>query len=311
MMKKNARNITFKCPYKSSEVDQVKRRSHFLDQLSHSVVRKGYYRRKSDSKRIPRFYCLSCRRSFSSALFSPCYRQKKRTINPALDRFHTSGVSQRRMARLLRINRKTVERKLLFLGRQAKLEQERYLRERMTRGEQVEHLQFDEMETFEHSKCLPLSIPLAVEAETRKILGFRVAVMPAKGLLAEISRKKYGSRDDQRAEAARSLFLEIAPLIHPQAVVTSDQNPKYPNWLKSHFPKVKHVAVKGRRGCVVGQGELKSGGFDPLFSLNHTAAMLRANINRLFRRTWCTTKRIDRLEAHIALYVRYHNQVLT
>jgi len=61
---------------------------------------------------------------------------------------------------------------------------------------------------------------------------------------------------------------------------------------------------------VVGQGELKRGGYDPLFSLNHTAAMIRANINRLFRRTWCTSKRIDRLEGHLLLYTDYHNRVL-
>ena len=60
----------------------------------------------------------------------------------------------------------------------------------------------------------------------------------------------------------------------------------------------------------MGQGELKKIGFDPLFDLNHTAAMIRANINRLFRRTWCTTKRADRLEAHLELYVQYHNREL-
>jgi hypothetical protein len=152
---------------------------------------------------------------------------------------------------------------------------------------------------------------MVVEAHTRKILGFRVAVMPAKGPLADISRKKYGFREDHRPEAAASLFSEIAPLVRPKATITSDQNPKYPFWLKSHFPHSVHIAVKGRRGCVVGQGELKSGGFDPLFSFNHTAAMLRANINRLVRKTWCTTKRIDRLEAHIALYVQFHNRELT
>lgn len=232
-------------------------------------------------------------------------------INSEVFRLHGSNVTQRRMARLLRVNRKTIARKLIFLEGQAQLEHERYLQERLAQGKRVEHLQFDEMESFERSKCLPLSIPLVVEAGSRKILGFRVAVMPAKGPLAEISRKKYGPREDQRAEAAHALFSEIAPLIHPKATITSDQNPKYPSWLKPHFPNAEHVAVKGRRGCVVGQGELKSGGFDPLFSLNHTAAMLRANISRLVRRTWCTTKRIDRLTAHIALYVQYHNQVLT
>ena len=39
--------------------------------------------------------------------------------------------------------------------------------------------------------------------------------------------------------------------------------------------------------------------------------MLRANISRLIRKTWATTKRADRLAAHIAIYAWYHNEVLT
>ena len=61
---------------------------------------------------------------------------------------------------------------------------------------------------------------------------------------------------------------------------------------------------------MTGQGELKKLRFDPLFSLNHTCAMLRANINRLFRRTWCTTKKAACLKRHVAVYVRFHNTVL-
>jgi hypothetical protein len=38
--------------------------------------------------------------------------------------------------------------------------------------------------------------------------------------------------------------------------------------------------------------------------------MLRANINRLFRRTWCTTKKPERLEQHLAVYMDFHNRVL-
>jgi hypothetical protein len=135
--------------------------------------------------------------------------------------------------------------------------------------------------------------------------------MPANGPLATISLEKYGKRKDERAQKASALFSEIAPLVSPRVEIESDQNPKYPAWLKPHFPTATHRAFKGRRGCVVGQGELKKIGFDPLFALNHTAAMLRANVNRLFRRTWCTTKRIDRLEAHLWIYLRYHNRVLT
>lgn len=134
--------------------------------------------------------------------------------------------------------------------------------------------------------------------------------MPSNGPRAHISYKKYGKREDRRSVAAHDLFREIAPLLHPNAKITTDQNPKYPGWLKPHFPHARNRAVKGKRGCVVGQGELKRVVFDPLFSLNHTCAMIRANINRLFRRTWCTTKRPDRLAAHLELYIQFHNTIL-
>ena len=61
---------------------------------------------------------------------------------------------------------------------------------------------------------------------------------------------------------------------------------------------------------MVGQGELKRGGFDPLFALNHTAAMYRDRIKRLSRRTWCTTKRADRLQLLVDLYAWHHNERL-
>ena len=50
--------------------------------------------------------------------------------------------------------------------------------------------------------------------------------------------------------------------------------------------------------------------FDPIFSLNHTCAMLRANICRLIRKTWCTTKKRERLVDHIAIYTYLHNRSL-
>ena len=72
---------------------------------------------------------------------------------------------------------------------------------------------FDDVETFEHSKCKPLAITLAVEEPTRRILGFKVSSMPAKGLLAALSRKKYGKRKDERPENRKLLFEELVPLV--------------------------------------------------------------------------------------------------
>ena len=43
-------------------------------------------------------------------------------------------------------------------------------------------------------------------------------------------------------------------------------------------------------------------------ALNQTAAMIRDNIKRLARRTWCTTKKVERLLDLLMMYAHYHNQ---
>ncbi len=214
----------------------------------------------------------------------------------------------RRAAALLQVSKNTVASKKVFLAKRARIELGEFLDKHYSSDSLATDVQFDDMETFHHSKLKPLSIPLAVENNSRLILGFGVSVMPAKGVLAEKSRKKYGKRADERAVVWRKVFRGLRPYIAQNAVFHSDCNPLYPSALRKYFPHVKYKRSLSRRACVVGQGELKAGGFDPLFSLNHTAAMLRANINRLFRKTWCTTKKITALYDHISLYALRHNR---
>ena len=270
------------------------------------VVRFGQFYRRSDSRQIQRFRCLACKKTFSNATFHPCFKQKKRHKNEPLRKLLSSGVSQRRAARLLHINLKTVARKLIFLSHEARTKLHLYNIERP----KALVIEFDDLETFEHTKCKPLSVTLAVESETRRILGFRVAQMPAKGLLAKISVKKYGKRRDFRSQERKFLFQGLKPYVHEKATIKSDSNPHYPEDVKRFFPEAKHETFLGARGSTTGQGELKKLRFDPLFSLNHTCAKLRADINRLFRKTWCTTKKPPRLADHLAIYALYHNQNL-
>jgi transposase-like protein len=277
---------------------------------SKQLIRKGHFYRASDSRWIQRFKCRLCQRGFSSATRSDCYQQKKRHLNRAIAKLLTSAVSERRTARLLGVKWETVSRKAAWLGFRAKALNQEATRRHIHKLGPIHEVQFDEMESFEHSKCKPLSIPLLIEPKSRAILGLRVASMPAKGPLARIAYRKYGPREDLRSEAARALWGDAKTFLASNPKVTTDQNPRYPAWIRTQFPEAKHTALKGRRGCVVGFGELKSGGFDPLFSLNHTAAMIRANINRLARKTWCTTKLAQKLELRLELYAWSHNQAV-
>jgi hypothetical protein len=273
--------------------------------LSSAVVRYGFFFRKDDSAKVQRYRCTTCKKAFSQASNNLCFRQQRRTINRTIALLLVSGVSQRRAALILKANRKTVVRKLVFLGLCAR----GYLTQNNLERSPAQVIEFDDLETTEHTKLKPLSVTLAVESKTRRILGFRVSKMPAKGHLAAKSREKYGRRKDERRKNRDELFNEIKPMIDRKALIKSDENPHYAPEVRKYFPEASYQTHKGRRGCVAGQGELKKIGFDPLFSINHTYAMLRANINRLFRRTWCITKKPENLAHHIALYAVFHNRM--
>ena len=294
-MKLRCQNISCKS-YGSSDPDES------------PLVRYGTYFRRSDSRKIQRYHCRICNRGFSRATLRPDYFQKKRRLTPVLRRLLVSGVSQRRAALVLRVDRKTVVRRFRYLAEEARMNHERWLNEKK---DKLSLLQFDDLETSEHTKCKPLSVALAIDPMTRKIMGFQVSQMPAKGRLSRVSRQKYGPRKDERSQGWNKLLKNLKRHVTKDVCITSDENPHYPRHIKKHYPKCTHTQVPGGRGAITGQGELRKKAYDPMFALNHTCAMLRANLNRLFRKTWCTTKTRAGLIDHLSLYVEFHNQVLT
>lgn len=276
-----------------------------------SVVLAGSYTRSSDRAIVRRFRCKCCGKNFSEATGTACFAQKKRLLNPSVLIGLASGMSQNRLAKTLRTTRVTIARKLAFLGEDCARANTALHRERPAAAD----VQFDELETFEHTKCKPLSVALAVERKTRRILGFRVSSMPAKGPLAKVAVRKYGSRADERRKGLAALFGEIADRCADALELLSDKCPRYAPIVQATLgarpeKTLNYTQVKGARGCSTAQGELKKLGFDPLFSLNHTCAMLRANVNRLFRRTWNTTKKAECLAMHLQIYTFYHNSEL-
>ena len=271
-----------------------------------TIVRFGFFRRRSDSRKIQRFRCLNCQKSFSTATFHPCFQQKKRHKNHKVRGLLCSGVSQRRIAQILCLHRITIARKLVFLAQQAALQ----LEIDQSTASKVEIIEFDEQETFEHTKCKPLSVLTAVQYKTRKILAIEVSQMPCRGRLAKTSLRKYGYRADHRTRGRRALFERLQKQVVPWVHIKSDLNPHYVADIRKFFPEARHSQFKGAPSAETGQGELKKLKFDPLFSINHTLAKFRADISRLIRKTWCTTKKAEKLSLHLLIYAQFHNERL-
>jgi hypothetical protein len=211
----------------------------------------------------------------------------------------------RRCAKILKINRLTVERKLIYLAKKAQLSHAEFLKS--IKGT-VTHLQFDDLITIEHTKLKPLTVSIAVDAKSRFILGAKVGRIGAFGHLAEMSRRKYGKRENEHLRTLFDLFVDVTPTVAKDALVRSDEHNNYPAFVERFLPTAKHETFKGERGAVIGQGELKKVFRDPLFAINHSCAILRANVNRLIRKTWCTTKHKDKLQLHLDLFIDFYNQ---
>jgi len=213
----------------------------------------------------------------------------------------------RRSALLLGVTRGTIERKLPFLAQRCRTLNERHLKALKGR---VFNMQMDDLITKENSKLKPLSVSIAVDEDRRLILGAEVSEIPAFGHLAKQAVKKYGKRKDEHHEGLTRLFQKIAPIVSSEVLIKSDEHQSYPRFISGYLPQAKHMTFPSERGCVVGQGELKKVNFDPLFIVNHTCAMMRANINRLIRKTWCTTKDPLKLKDHLDVFIYFYNQTL-
>ena len=270
---------------------------------SSRFFKRGYFYKRVTKTYIPRYKCVECKRSFSTSTAAFTFRQKRPDLNLKVFKLLCSGVSLRQSARVLGCSYLTVYRKFLRLSEQARVVHG-------TRRFSANEVQFDEMESIEHTKLKPLTIALAVNEEFQ-ILGAKVGRIPAKGHLHRISVWKYGLRRDESKETVSVLLKTLSSQLETDFVLKSDAKPKYFDIASRIFHTQKHETFLSR-GNKEKRRELKYTSlekriFDPLFALNQRSAKLRDHVKRLCRRSWCTTKKPENLEHHIYLYIAANN----
>lgn len=209
-------------------------------------------------------------------------------------------MTQRRMACVLEVNRKTVVRKFFFMAQVAREEHERRILDGILK---TGHAQFDEMETFEHTRMKPVAVALAVRAKTGDILALECAQLGYKGPLAAQARMKYGVREDKSVDAIKKALVIIGQCSKLGSALTTDADPRYLNQVRHILPETKHNSIKRRFAK-----KDRKNAEDHLFTLNYTAAKIRNDLSRMARKTWVTTKTLRGLQAHLDLYVAFNNK---
>lgn len=276
------------------------------DSSGRFYIKKGYYKTKWNRQLVPRYKCKTCGVLFSSHTFLRTYRQKKPYLNQDVFKWYASSTTQRRIAKVLGVNRKTVVRKFMFVAGLARKEHERFIKE----GElKTSFVQFDEVETFEHTRLKPVSVTAAVRVKTGEIIEARVAVMRCKGHLARVSNEKYGLRDDTRRAARVEVLRKVGACSASEKAggltIYSDGKLAYPAIARHVVPHASFETYKSIRARPMSGNRRNKD--DKLFAINLVAAKLRHDLSRMARKSWVTTKSIDRLQAHLDLYIAFNN----
>lgn len=120
-------------------------------------------------RRVPRFRCLACGRSFSRQSFSTTYYLKRPELLAGIAAGLQAGSAHRQIARSLGCAPSTVTRQSARLGRHALLLSARALAE--CAGRVAEPIVVDHFETFEFSQDLPYGVATAVGSESWFLYG--------------------------------------------------------------------------------------------------------------------------------------------
>lgn len=238
-------------------------------------------------------------------------------------------------SRAIKVSKTTILKKLKYLGELA----EQVCLEKLAEGAiQTSYVQFDEMMAFERTQCLPITIALAVRAKTGEIVSIRAGRIPCETTLKNVSRKKFGEREDRREQTVRQMLRDVALVAkRNNFTIATDSKVDYREWIERELPGADYQKFSGedlkQREKAMKTVDVnldpvdysdtdnygpffikrqKNGNFikkayDPLFTVNQKCMKLRASLSRLRRDYWGYTNDIKYLQYHLWIFMALHN----
>jgi transposase-like protein len=219
--------------------------------------RHGSYWRRCDGRRIPRFRCGACGRTFSQQTFAFSYYLKRPELSRPIARGLVAGSAHRQIARTVSCHHSTVTRRSRRLGRHALLLHQVAARQ-LVLGEPVV---VDDFDSFSGSQYAPCTLPTATGARSWFVYGFDFARERRRGRMSTIQRRRRAEHERLHGrpphgavtQAFRSL-LERLPRARAGVEVIADDDRairravrEHPEWRLSAYANPRRGAKGSRR----------------------------------------------------------------
>ena len=265
----------------------------------------GRYQPRCRAHVVQRYRCRLCRRGFSRQSFRADRGQKKPYLNAEFLRLMLACVGLRQAARVLRVSRRTVERRFVWLAQHAT----RFHAAHLAGASLPGPFMLDELETFEGNRYQPVTVPVLIEPRSLFLIASSVGPLRRKGRMTQAQRLRryeherlHGRRPSESSAAVRTVLKRLGQCVVSQGpvVLHSDR--------RSLYARLGRRQFGGRFAWAPHSPAVRRDRRNPLFPINHTNARLRHFLARLRRRSWCVSKRRLRLQQHLqiaALWVNY------
>lgn len=252
--------------------------------------------------------CKACGTPFSGRSLSYHGEFRKPKLIEEVFTRYTSGYSIRKMAIDLHCSKTTILKIIKYLGEKIKA----YHYEYVSCGFfQTPVISFDEMESFIHSKALPVSISLAVCGQSGFIIDIGVAEIKMKGALKKkLSgiplKAHYRTRPNNSPQMRSQVLKTMRKCLTSRGHVISDAKPTYLKQIPSEIPAITHIPVISRaKSKKASKNYLVNPYPNAMNRLNSVASQFRTYVSRLGRRTLITSKKKEFLEYQLWLFIAY------
>ncbi len=209
----------------------------------------GFYFRKTDNRKIQRYLCLSCKRSFSTQTFSVTYWLKNPHLIKAIFLKTNGGMTNRQLARDLGVNQATIDRILARMARHGYL----YHSKMLQIASPWEQIVVDGFVTFEFSQNFPFHHHLAVDKKSGFFIFFTDSEVRRSGVMTDQQKRKreeleklLGRPDPQAVRKDMTELLQVTLKGQSSAIVYSDAHQSYPRAIRNTDCDICHVVTSSK-----------------------------------------------------------------
>lgn len=264
--------------------------------------KKGFFIRHAAPRRIQRYRCTHCGRSFSSQTFHPTYWLKRPEVLPGLLLRVLACSGFRQVAREMGIAPTTVLCQVERLGRHCLLFHERH----RPKGPLVEPLVVDGFESFEYSQYHPLHFHTAVGAHSQFFYAFTDSELRRKGRMTDHQKKRratleacLGRPDPRSIEREMAALIALVVPEQSAAEIRSDEHPAYPRALRRlEDRQLQHRVTSSKR---------PRNPQNPLFPVNLLDLLIRHSSANHKRETIAFSKRRQGAAYRLAILLVWRN----